>query len=410
MGRQRRIFYGWWVVIALFVVGMLGPVARYSMTAFFPFISSELGWSRSEIGLAQSLSLWIYSLFVILSGWMIDRIGSQKTIFVGGLLCSIGWVLLSTIGSLWQLYVYYGLVMAITVSMTHYVPTQTTARKWFRSRAGLAGGILASAAGVGNLMFMPLLTSMANSSGWRTASLVCAFAFSIPIMLLAYFVIRDTPESVGQHPDGESDPLPSGSKQAVASEGLAVKDAIMTSQFWLLFVTYSMIGIAINGLLAHLVIWGVDLGSTMATSGFFITLLLAPSIMGRIGGGWLGDKYGKRGVMIVSALPSLLVMLWAWQGIHSPNQLMIFALLMGLSFAFPIGLFAPYLGDLFGRANLGSLFGILTMGWGLIGGWSPLVWGIIFDMTGSYNPACLISAGCYAIALIALVLIRPLSD
>jgi len=407
---QHRIFYGWWVVGALFIVGMLGPMGRYSITAFFPFIASELGWSRSEIGLAQSLSLWIYSLFVILAGWMIDRIGSKKTIFIGGLLCLCGWILLATIKSLWQFYLYYGCIMAITVSMTHYVPTQATVRKWFRSRSGLASGILASALSVGQVVFMPLLTWMSDSSGWRTTSLVCAVAFSIPIILLAYFIIYDTPESIGLHPDGEPVQLASDTdRNGVSSKDLAVSDVVTTSQFWLLFATYSLIGTVLNGLFAHIVMWAVDVGSTRAVAGFFVALISAPSIAAKVGGGWLGDIYGKRKVMITSSLACLLILLLAWQSIHSAHQLRFFAIIMGISYGLPMGLFAPYLGDLFGRANVGSLFGILTMGWGLIGGWGPMAWSLIVDMTGNYNIACLMSAGCYALALIALLSIKPIT-
>jgi hypothetical protein len=54
--------------------------------------------------------------------------------------------------------------------------------------------------------------------------------------------------------------------------------------------------------------------------------------------------------------------------------------------------FRPYLGDLFERENVGSLFGVLTLGWGLVGG-VPLVGA---DRTGSYGPALLLSAVCYA--------------
>ena len=99
MKRQQGIFYGWWVVIALFGVGMVGSMIRYSMTAFFPFISSELGWSRSIIGSAQTLTMLAYALFVPLVGWMLDRIGARKTIFIGGLINLGGWILVSMTNS-----------------------------------------------------------------------------------------------------------------------------------------------------------------------------------------------------------------------------------------------------------------------------------------------------------------------
>ena len=85
---------------------------------------------------------------------------------------------------------------------------------------------------------------------------------------------------------------------------------------------------------------------------------------------------------------------------------MIFSLLLGLGTAPSIALFAPYLGDLFGRANLGFLFAVVTAGWGVVGGWGPMVWGIIHDNTGNYDPALLVSAGCFGLALLALLLMR----
>lgn len=405
--RRQRIFYGWWVVIALFGVGMVGSMVRYSLTAFFPFISSELGWSRSLIGSGQTLSVLIYALLVPFVGWITDRVGGRKIIFIGGLINLCGWILLSTMKSLWQLYVYYGLITAVAVGMNHYVPIQATGRKWFIKRAGLVGGILVAAFAVGTSILIPLLTTMASSSGWRTTSLICGSAFGLFILFLALFVIRDTPESIGLSPDGEGLTQTFLGKKEVTAETWPVKEALKTSQFWLLFITYSLPGIPLNGLLAHLVMWGVDLGSSRAAAGIFITALTLPMAVGAPLGGWLGDKYGKKRIIAIGFLCALLIMLWAWQGVHTPQQLILFGIMVGISLNLPLGLFTPYLGDLFGRANVGSLFGILTLGWGLIGGTGAFLWGIIFDTSGSYNFACLVSTICYAIAVAAVMFVQP---
>jgi len=341
---------------------------------------------------------------------MVDRIGGRKTIFIGGLWCFSGWILLSTVRSLWQLYIYYGLVMAIATASTHLVPTQGTSRKWFIRRAGLAGGIIGSAFAMGSAIFSPLLTSMSSIFGWRAVSIVCAIGFSLPIIMLAHFVIKDTPESVGQHPDGTVQPSSTPIAHKTVDRDWNVKDALKTPQLWLLFITYGLTGMVINALLAHLVVWGVDLGSSAAAAGLFVTLYNGPSIVARIGGGWLGDKYGKRRLMIIGAIFSLMVMLLGWQVIRTQNQLMVFAPVLGIGTTLATGLFAPYLGDLFGREKVGFLFGVLTVGWGLIGGLGPIIWGIIFDTFGSYSPALLVSALCLVVALLALLLIRPLAD
>jgi MFS family permease len=89
--RTYRVFYGWWVVIALAVIEMFGSMGRYSMTAFFPFVSSEFGWPRSLIGSAQTINLWVYGLIVLFSGWTVDHIGGRKTFLVGGGVLSAGY-------------------------------------------------------------------------------------------------------------------------------------------------------------------------------------------------------------------------------------------------------------------------------------------------------------------------------
>jgi MFS family permease len=407
---RNRTFYGWRVLSGLFVVGAIGPMSRFSVTSFFPYFSSEFGWSRSEIGLAQSLSLWTYSLLAILVGWMVDRVGSRKTILIGGLWCFVGWILLSTVTSLFQLYIYYGLLMAIATSCTHLVPIQGTSRKWFVRRSGLAGGVLGSAFAVGTAVFSPVLTSMSSQFGWRAASFVCALIFSIPIIMLSQFVIKDTPESIGQYPDGR---IPYPDTQIVhntVDRPWNLRDALRTPQIWLLFITYGLSGMVVNAITAHLVVWGVDLGTSTATAGLLVTFYNGPSIIARIGGGWLGDKYGKRRLMIIGASFSLIVMLLAWRMVRTQGQLMVFSPLLGVGTTLATGLFAPYLGDLFGRERVGSLFAVLTVGWGLIGGLGPIIWGIIFDTFGNYSIALLLSALCFFVALVALLLIRPVPN
>src|SRR3972149_3945872 len=139
--KNQPIFYGWWIVVGLFVIDAVAGLGRHNLAAFLPFIMSDLGWSRETISLAQSLAIWLYALFVLLSGALVDRIGSRKTFLIGGAAIVSGWVLFSTAQSPWQLYLYYGVLLSLAVGMTHYVPVMATARKWFIKRAGLVAGI-----------------------------------------------------------------------------------------------------------------------------------------------------------------------------------------------------------------------------------------------------------------------------
>lgn len=393
--------------MGLFAIDIVASLGRYNLAAFLPFIMSDLGWARETISLAQSIAIWLYALFVVLSGVLVDRIGSRKIFLIGGVITILGWVLFSAVQSPWQLYLYYGVLLSLAVGMTHYVPVMATTRKWFRKRAGVVAGITGSAWAVGNSIFLPVMTGMADSHGWRYTSWILGICFGAVIILCALFIIRDTPESAGLRPDGEVSP-PAADPTASVEVSWDIKRALKTSQFLLLFIAYSIYNIGLNGLVAHVVAWGTDLGSPEATAGIFFTAFAAPWVLGSIAGGWLGDKYGKGRVMPIGLIIATAAMLYGWLGVHTQQGLMVFAIGVGLGTGLQVPLYVPLLGDLFGRARVGSLFGILTFGYGVIGGWGPLIWATLREATGYYNVAALVSVVCYAIAVVAILLVRPM--
>jgi MFS family permease len=405
--KKQPIFYGWWIVVALFVVGMVAPLGRANMSAFLPFIMLELGWARETIGLAQSLAMWIYALFVLGSGALVDRIGSRKTFLIGGIVTVLGWVLLSTAQSPWQLYLYYGVFLALAVSLTHYVPLLATTRKWFRRRAGVAVGITASAWAVGHAIFLPVMTGLADSHGWRYTSWVLGICFGALIIICALFVIRDTPESMGLRPDGDGAPVPVDDT-APMEVSWDMKSALKTPQFLRLFIAYSIYNIGLNGLVFHVIAWGTDLGSPEATAGIFATAFAVPMVIGTIAGGWLGDKYGKLRVMPIGLALATAAMLYGWLGVDSQAGLIALAIGVGLGTGLQVSLYVPLLGDFFGRARVGALWGILCFGYGLIGGCGPLLWAMLRESTGDYNSAALMSMVCYAIGTVVLLFVRPM--
>ncbi len=407
MSKRQPIFYGWWVVVGLFAIDLVAGLARYSLAAFLPFMMSEPGWPRETISLAQSLGIWIYAPLVLLAGVLVDRIGSRKTFVMGGTLSILGWVLLSTVRAPWQLYLYYGLLVSLAVALTHYVPVMATARKWFIRKAGLVGGIVGSAWAAGHSVFVPVMTGLAASWHWRGTALVLGICFGALIVVCALLIIRDTPESMGLHPDGKT---PSSADNCGTSPEASwtVKQAIKTRQFAMLLLSYSVYNIGLNGIIAHGVTWGTDLGCPGARAGIFSTAIALGWLCGCLAGGWLGDKHGKTRVMPIGPMIATAAMLYGGLGVDSEQELMAVSVGVGLGTALQVPLYAPLLGDFFGRARVGSLFGILTFGYGLVGGWGPWIWARLREAMGSYNTAALVSAMCYAIAVVALLLVRPM--
>jgi len=403
---NREIFYGWWVVLALSLVAFFGPMGRYLLTPLFPFIEREMGWSREAIGTAFTIHFWVYALISLWTGHLVDSIGGRKTIFIGGCILLVGLPFLSLSRELWQVYLIFGVFLAFGISMTHFVPNTSIARKWFIRKAGLATGLVIVGTSLGFGILTPIISYVCDLTGWRITTLLCGLLFGTAVMAMALFVIRSTPESMGLRPDGVA-PLPAPEEAdsllgAPPEPRGSISPVLRSQEFWALLVSYSVVGVALQGILAHIVMWAVDLGAEPAGAGIFMAALTLPSIPIRVLGGWLGDRFGKRKVLMIFNCLTGLIWLGGWAFVGNPLSLLIFAVALGLAYGTPFSLYTPLLGDIFGRASVGSLMGVLTFGHGLLGGLGAFLFGWIADLTGSYGLTCPVSAACYLISVIGL--------
>lgn len=412
---KNRLFYGWVVVGGLFGVAFCGPMGRYILTSLFPFVMQDPGWSRDTIGLAFTIHFWAYAFFALAAGRLLDRIGGRTIIFAGGLLMLAGLIGLSQVRTVWQFYLLFGLVLAAAVSMTHFVPNTAIVRKWFVTKAGTATGIVTAGTVVGLGALPPVVSRLSVAFGWRSACLVCGIVIGALIMLIALVLIRNTPESMGLAPDGDpvgtdrGNPRPQaaiGSAQPAASAELTAKQAMGTRDFWYFFLVYSITGIPLQGILSHVIVWAVEVGVSKANSGLVLAALTIPSIPIRVLAGGLGDRFGKRRMLIASNLATALVWLAGYWVIGGSTSFFAFAVILGFVYSAPFSLYTPYLGDIFGRGAVGTLMGAVTLGHGIIGGVGPYLWGWIASTTGTYALNCLISEACYGLVTFFLWRIR----
>ena len=395
-------------------MALLGPMGRYILTVLFPFLMKDPGWPRQTIGLAFTIHFWAYAFLAVLAGKMVDGIGGRATIFLGGFLTLTGLLFLSFVKQVWQFYLVFGILMAAAVSMTHFVPNTAVATKWFIKKAGLATGLVTVGSVTGFALLPPLLSQLSSQWGWRAACRFAAIGMGVLIMATAVLLIRNTPESMGLNPDGSpvtdpTEPNPSksgGTQTGPAPLPLTTGQAVRTANFWYIFIAYAVMGIPLQGILGHVIIWSVELGVPAASSGLVFAALTLPSIPVRIVAGWMGDRFGKRKVLVWFNLFTVAIWLLGWIIIKDRWTFLIFAVLLGLGYSAPFSLYTPFLGDVFGRLIVGTLMGILTFGHGIIGGLGPLLWGWIADRTGSYLLNCPISALCYLIVVVCLLLFK----
>ena len=410
-----KIFYGWYIVAGLFGVAFFGPMGRYILTSFFPFIMKDPGWSRETIGLAFTIHFWVYAFFALATGRYIDNIGGRIIIFTGGALMLIGLVCLSAVRQIWQFYLVFGVLLAAPVSMTHLVPNTAIVRKWFVKKSGMATGIVTVGTVLGLAALPPVINRYSASMGWRSICLICGIVIGGGIMLIALLVIRNTPESMKLKPYGVDPDFGGISDGSLQNDVIAwnskrewtIREALRTPAFWYIFMAYSITGVPLQGVLGHVIVWGVEAGVSQADSGMIMAMVTIPSIPVRILAGWLGDRIGKKQVLIFFNASTILIWLFGWFYIKNSSTFFVFAILMGFVYSAPFSLYTPFLGDIFGRSAVGTLMGAITLGHGLIGGIGPYLWGWIADKTGSYALNCLISAGCYGVVTLLFFMIRP---
>lgn len=414
--KKPRIFYGWWVIIACSVVSFSASSSRYAFSMFFPYLLDDLGWSRATIGFALTLHMVTNAVVIIFVGRYTDRYGARWIMAGGGIFLLLGLGLLSTVNSILEFYLYYGILTALGVAGTYLVPGLSTARKWFTRRSGLAASIVTVGSGVGLAVISPLSASLIGAYGWRSSYLIIAVAAGLVAVIASSLFVRKDPESVGLLPDGASSPELSGGGSAgtvsFTEDIWTLAEAIKTRSFWVFIFTSALGGL--NGVIAHMGAWGADIalqeGFTLDRAGGIIgssiMVMAFCAIASRMTAGFLSDYLGRKPLIYTFCIIQGITFFYALN-VDSLASFRVFAILNGLSYGITMPIWAPFLGDIFGRLSVATLFGVISFVEGMVGGFGATIYGWIYDSTGSYNAAFIMSITTLFLTAALVTLIRP---
>ena len=382
-----NLFYGWWIVAASFLTALyVGGVVFYGFTAFFEPIANEMGWSYTQISLAASLRGLEIGLLSPFVGILADRWGPRRLIFGGVLITVAGLLLLSATKSLIMFYGAFAL-LAIGVSACTVTVLLTAIANWFQRKMGIASGIAICGFGFSGLL-IPVIVRLIAAYDWRTAVTILAWGMMVMVLPLSLF-FRHRPEQYGYFPDGQKQgtvayPDESGTRQVVEVE-VSVKQALKSGVFWRLALSRMYHMMAVAAIITHVMPYLSSIGISRSQSSLVATVIPLMSIFGRLGFGWLGDKFNRR----LAATASFImlgsgVLCFAYASTMSIWLLVPFLVLMGIGYGGSNALL-PLLGRAyFGRTNFGSIYGIMesigTIG-GIIG---PALAGWAYDNWGSY--------------------------
>ena len=194
-GQSGRMFYGWIVLGAAFLIIMIGIGTMFSSGVFLIPLQEEFGWTRSEISLASFLNWITFGLFSFLCGTLSDRIGTRRVVIFGGAILGLSLILSGCTRQIWHLYLTFGLLGGIGVG-AFYVPLSATATRWFSSNRGLALAIVSGGNGTGILAIAPFARYLISTYDWATAFMVMGVLAWV-VILPAAMLVRNSPAEMG---------------------------------------------------------------------------------------------------------------------------------------------------------------------------------------------------------------------
>lgn len=386
----RPVFYGWWIVLSCFLLGLyVGGVNFFGMTAFFHPIREELGWSYTQISLASSLRGLEMGIFAPLVGVLVDRFGSRKLMLVGTVTMGLGLLLLSRTESLLSFYGAF-LLIAFGAGGSTSVVTMTAVAQWFRRNVGIAMGLMASGFGAGGLI-VPLIVELISRYGWRTTLVILAagmWCVGIPLSL----VVREKPEKYGYLPDGDAPGKSASGSEPIEkrteSPEVGLREALRNRPFLYVNLAEAIRLLCVTAVVLHVMPYLENAGFSRAEAGMVAASLPVVSIVGRVSFGRLSDRFEKRHMLALSFL-FMGTGLVAFCFVEVKALLLLFLLLFAPGFGGGMVLRGAILRDYFGRGSFGKLMGVV-MGSASVGGIiGPTLAGWTFDTLGSYKPVWL---------------------
>ena len=399
LATKYKIFYGYYVVAASFIIMVVIWAAYYSYGVFFKPLIAEFGWTRATTSGAFSLSAIINGLFAIVMGRLTDKAGPRIVMSICAVVLCLGFALMSQIQNIWQLYLFHGIIIGIGMGGS-FVPLMTTVVRWFVDKRNLMTGVITAGVGIGILVGPPAAQQLIFHYGWRSSYLVIAVLVLFTVLLPARLIRRD-PSELGICALGEDTP----SLQEVAESSntsFSFHDAIRLQRFWLVYALFFCLGFCAFAIIVHITPHAIDLGTSPAVAANFLATVGALSVMGRIVMGRLADILGsKKGFAI-----GLLLMSIALGGLIPSKTLWIIFLLaglFGLAYGTCVATQAPMVAELFGLGSHGTILGFLSFGFVTGGAFGPWLAGTIFDKAGSYQLAF---AMCAAVSVSGLILTR----
>jgi MFS family permease len=400
--KTSRFYYGYIVILAAFIIMLVSWGLYITFGIFFDPLLDQFGWSKAVLSGAYSFCTIFHGVLGIAMGGLNDRFGPRIVVTFCGFFLGLGYLLMSQVNNVWQLYLYYGVIIGIGMSGL-WVPLLSSVARWFVVRRSLMTGIVISGLTIGQLIAPPVISRLILAYDWRLSYVILGGVALISVMTAAQFMRRD-PAGTGKLSDGANQ-----ENQGLKSDpqDYSLREAVHTAQFWIAIIVLFCFGYAAFTITVHIVSHAGELGISEVNAANILAINGGIGIIGNfVLGGIVGDRIGNRKAFIIGFVLATVSLFWLVFA-RELWVLYLFAIVFGLALGSMGTSESPLIARLFGLSSHGLIYGVIGLGFTAGGAVGPVVSGYIFDVTESYQLAFWICAAFGVIGLILTAMLRP---
>lgn len=402
-GPVAGFFYGWWVVAACAVGLFFGPpIIVFSFPVFLKPLVQDFHAGRAAVSLGFTLQLLVVAVTAPFAGWLIDRYGSRKVILVATMMFGAILVLNRPIATDLSRFYFFCIALGLVGDGVGPLPYGKVVSVWFDRSRGLALGLMMVGIGAGAMIMPSVAQGLIARFGWHTAYTIFGGAVLLIAVPVVAAVLKDSPRDLRLAPDSASSEAIAGSENVV--QGLSAREAWSTGTYWLMVCAFFLVSASVQGCMVHLAAMLNDRGVNSQTAALGSSLAGAAVLLGRVGTGYLLDRFFAARVAAFFFGGAVVGMGLLWMA-NSAGILFAGALFVGLGLGAELDLIAYLISRYFGLRAFGKIYSFAFAAFTLAGALGPLIMGAGFDSTGSYR----LPLGCFCAAtLVAMALMTRL--
>lgn len=412
---KRGVYYGWYVVAALFFASFLAIGSRQGFGVFLETWEQDWGVSTAYVSSAAAIGWLVNGFSQPVVGWLTDKYGGRPVLVISLAVMAVATIGVSAISSVTGLIILYGFVISFSTGGISPATTGVVIARWFDRKRGTAMSVLIAGGSVGGMIVVPFLGYSLDEFGWRTSWIivgVLAVGLGIPLLLL---VVRSKPSDMGLHIDGEVPSLTDNGEEVISVKPVGPmyvekwKEALSSRPLWQLSFAYFVCGITTASISVHYVRWAVSEDISTGTAALAFGVLSGINACGVLVIGILSDRFQRKNLLGLvylvrgAAFISLIVL-------PGSQAIWAFAVIGGMSWLATVPLTAALTADVYGVRNLGALFGLANMSHQIGGAAAVYLFGKAFDLWGAYDLPFAVGAATLLIAGIVSLSIREKRD